>query len=179
MMKQLKIAFLSILIILTSCAGPEEKKEEQRQTDPTEVITLKEAELFGQNQTRLDNRKALELIRLYEAYANEHPDDSLSPEYLFRAADISMNMRRPKETIKLFDKIIVTYPDHEKTPSVIFLKAFVYEDQLQDLEEAKVYYELYLQKYPDGEFSDDAEVSMQNLGKTPEELIREFEENQQ
>jgi TolA-binding protein len=87
-----------------------------------------------------------------------------------------MNMRRPQATIALFDRIINEYPDYEKSPSALFLKAFVYEDQLQDLENAKHYYELFLEKYPESEFADDAEVSLQNLGKSPEELIREFEE---
>jgi inosine/xanthosine triphosphate pyrophosphatase family protein len=40
-------------------------------------------------------------------------------------------------------------------------------------------YELFLQKYPDNDFADDARISIENLGKTPEELIKQFEEQQQ
>jgi TolA-binding protein len=61
----------------------------------------------------------------------------------------------------------------------MFLKAFVYEDQLHDLNKAKKYYEEFLEKYPDSDFADDARISLQNLGKSPEELIKEFEEKQQ
>jgi TolA-binding protein len=89
-----------------------------------------------------------------------------------------MNLQRPKETIALFDALLENYPDYEKTPSVLFLKAFVYEDQLRDLDHARMYYEEFIEKYPGSDFADDAEMSLKNLGKTPEELILEFEKNQ-
>jgi hypothetical protein len=34
---------------------------------------------------------------------------------------------------------------------------------------------MFIQTYPDNEFADDAAISIENMGKTPEELIREFE----
>ena len=77
----------------------------------------------------------------------------------------------------LYDEILDDYPDFEKAPTVLFLKAFVYDDQLQDYTNAKKYYELFLEKYPNNEFTDDAEISLKNLGKTPEELIEEFQKN--
>ncbi len=49
---------------------------------------------------------------------------------------------------------------------------------LRDLDECKKYYEEFLEKYPESDFADDAEMSLKNLGKTPEELIMEFEKNQ-
>ncbi len=61
----------------------------------------------------------------------------------------------------------------------MFLKGYVYENDLRDLETAKKIYEEFLVKYPDDEFADDAEISIKNLGKSPEELIKEFEEQQQ
>jgi len=36
-------------------------------------------------------------------------------------------------------------------------------------------YELFLSEYPEHDFSDDAKLAIRNLGKTPEDLIREFE----
>ncbi len=60
----------------------------------------------------------------------------------------------------------------------MYLKAYVYENYLGDLEHAKMIYIEFLEKYPDNEFADDAEISIQNLGKSPEELIRQFEEQQ-
>jgi len=36
-------------------------------------------------------------------------------------------------------------------------------------------YREFLQKYPNHEFADDAELSLKNLGKTPEELLEQFQ----
>lgn len=177
------VGFLLIAstIIFSSCGDSVNKSEgSETKEKSTEVsIAEMEKEFFSETQTKMDKRKALDLVNLYVRFADENPDDENSPEYLFKAADISMNLNRPNQTIKLFDKILATYPTYSKTPSALFLKAFVYEDQLQDYDNAKKYYELFLTEYPDSEFTDDAEVSIKNLGKTPEELIQEFEENKQ
>ena len=116
------------------------------------------------------------MIDLYTEYAREFPDDTLAPVYLFKASDISMNLYRPLETIRILDTLLIKYPDYSKTPTALFLKAFVYEDQVKNYKLARKYYQQFIDKYPDNEFADDAQMSLENLGKSPEELIREFEE---
>ena len=177
-MNRLILLLLSFTLVLSSCEGPAGKSSET-ETDLKTSIDKLEEELFNSGKSRIDRKKALELIGLYSAYAKQNPDDELSPDYLFKAADISMNLNRPVQTIKLFDNILTTYPNNEKTPTALFLKAFVYEDQMKDYDKAREFYTLFLEKYPNNELSDDAEVSLKNLGKTPEELIREFEQNAQ
>ena len=169
---------LGLVILLSACNGSEEKSK-NNDTDLYSSIKKLETELFGSTQGKIDRNKAIELIDLYSEYANSNPEDTLSPEFLYKASDISMNMRRPVQTIELFNQLLTKYPEYEKTPTVLFLKAFVYEDQMNDYDRARKYYELFLEKYPDNEFADDAEISLKNLGKTPEELIKEFEESEQ
>jgi outer membrane protein assembly factor BamD (BamD/ComL family) len=176
-MKKYVLIFIVFIFAFSSCEGPKsESKKDNTEVSLEESIASLEKELFNTSAVRLDRKKALKLISLYEEYVDTYPQDKLAPEYLFKAADISMNMRRPQATIALFDRIIQEYPEYDKSSSALFLKAFVYEDQLQDYENAKINYELFLSKYPDSEFADDAQVSLRNLGKSPEELIKEFEE---
>lgn len=167
---------LGIIIFLAGCNSSGNKAENSG-SELHDKITKLEAELFDSQQPRVDQKKAIELIDLYAEYAESFPDDTMAPEFLYKASDISMNLRRPVQTIELFDLVLTKYPDFAKAPTVLFLKAFVYEDQMNDFERAKKYYEQFLEQYPDNEFADDAEVSLKNLGKTPEELIREFEES--
>jgi len=163
-----------IAFLLSSCAGPGEKSE-KKDNDLSTSIKKLEDELYSSDQSKFDRKKAGQLIDLYTEYADKFPDDTASPNYLYKASDLSMNLRQPVETIALFNRILDKYPDFDKAPTVLFLKAFVYEDQMNDLDRAKQYYELFLKKYPDNEFADDAKVSLKNLGKSPEELIKEFE----
>ena len=169
------VIFAIIAIVAFSCAGPETKKARTKQ-EMQDSIVFMENELFNLQTIRVDKDKVIRLIDLYTGYAQEFPDDSLAPVYLFKASDISMNLYRPIATIRILDTIMTKYPDYPKTPTALFLKAFVYEDQVKNYELARRYYRQFIEKYPDNEFADDARMSLENLGKSPEELIREFEE---
>jgi outer membrane protein assembly factor BamD (BamD/ComL family) len=173
-MKKTIILLLALMVMLASCNFPGKESDMQALKN---LIALLEKEVFNPANEKLDNAKARELIRLYEKAAKLEPKSKDAPEYLFKAADLSINVQTPSETILIYDEILVDYPEYEKAPAVLFLKAFVYDDQLHDYVNAKKYYELFIEKYPNNEFTDDAEISLKNLGKTPEELIEEFQKN--
>ncbi len=166
------IKTIGILLIaaflINACTSPKTKKL-------TEIKTL-EDELFSDESKMIDRTQANELIGLYIAYTDEFPEDTEAAEYLFKAGDMAMNLNMPRKAVQVFDRILNDYPNFEKTPQCLFLKGYVYENNLGDLQTAKEIYEEFIEKYPDDEFADDAEVSIKNLGKTPEELIKEFEE---
>ena len=169
------IYIVIILVISFSCSQQQENNKQSIQ----ESIDEMEAKLYNGEDAQVNMGDAVSLINLYKKFSKEYPKDSLAPIFLFRASDLSMNLNRPVQTIALFNDLLDNYPEYEKVPSVLFLKAFVYEDQLKDLDKAKMYYEEFLEKYPDSDFADDAEISLKYLGKTPEELILEFENNQE
>jgi len=50
---------------------------------------------------------------------------------------------------------------------------------LQNYDKATEIYEDFIAKYPESAFADDARISIDNMGKTPEELIQEFERRNQ
>ena len=59
------------------------------------------------------------------------------------------------------------------------MMGFVYENDLNDLVKAKATYEAFLQKYPnDPDFADDAKTALTMLGRSPEDIIKEFEQKQ-
>ena len=167
-MKKYSLLVFSLgLIILFSCS---------RSNKYAEIQKL-ESELYSENFVfdAEGKAKASTLVQAYLTFTEEHPQDTAAPIYLFKAADLSMNLGDASRAINLYNKVIYAYPDFEKNPQCLFLMAFIYENYLQNYGKAKEVYELFLQKYPDHEFADDAQMSLQNLGKSPEELIREFE----
>ena len=155
-----------ILVALISCQSARERDNKK--------ISALENELFSESGT-LNKEKVDELITAYFEFSEKFPADSLSPEYLFKAGDIAMNTNRSKKAIECYGKIIKEYSDYKKAPEALFLIGYVYENNLGLLPMAKSIYEEFLVKYPDNEFADDAEVSLKFLGKTPEELIEEFQ----
>ena len=163
----LLITGLLITVMFTSCQSPRDESIEN--------IENTELEVFSENGM-IDRNRVDELIETYVGFADEFPEDTLAPDYLFKAGDISMNTNRSRQAIRFYDRIITEFPDYKKTPEAMFLKAYVYENNLGRLDKAKEIYETFLTLYPNNEFADDAEVSLRFLGKSPEELIEIFQQ---
>ncbi|MBK9196761.1 MAG: hypothetical protein IPO17_17615 [Flavobacteriales bacterium] len=66
--------------------------------------------LSMEDDTIYNARGAQELLDVYKAYAKAYPLDSLSPEFLFRAAGLSDPLGRPDESVVLYDRVIKSYP---------------------------------------------------------------------
>jgi len=164
------VLFIST-ILLISCNNTNNSNN----TVTLEQISSLEKELFSSENLSLDMAKAKHLAELYIEFAKTHPQDQLSPEFLYKASDIYMNLNYPKQALALYDNILTKYPSYKNNPTIMFLKGFVYDDQLKDYDNARVCYENFLEKYPESEFADDAIISLNNLGKSPEEMIKEFE----
>ena len=162
---------LSIFLFMFACTSPKQKLNNQ--------ISSLENSLFSETSSMIDENKTLELVNTYIEYADKFPEDTNSVNYLFKAADISMNLLDPNRSIRLFDRIMTEYPDYSKIPHCLFLKGYVYENSLRNLDAAKALYLAFLDRYPQHEFADDVAISLQHLGKTPEQLIQEFQANQQ
>ncbi|NCC72739.1 MAG: tetratricopeptide repeat protein [Sphingobacteriia bacterium] len=160
-------SFALVFLFMAGCRSP-------RRENITEIENI-EKSLFDQ-ESAIDRTKVGELIDLYVRFADTYPDDSLSPAYLFKAGDMAMNTNRSQQAIEFYKRIIDNYPDYPKVPEALFLQGYVYENNLGRLDEAKRIYEQFLELYPENDFADDARVSLQFLGKTPEELIEIFQQ---
>jgi TolA-binding protein len=161
--------FLPAALLLVSCTPAEQRLKDD--------IAGMEQELFSDTGTMPDSAKANSLIRLYMSFADKYPSDTSSPVYIFRAADLASKSGDVHSAVNIFGKLVKTYPDHRNTPVAVFLQGFIYENQAGDPMKAKPYYEEFLSKYPDHPMAPDVSFSLENLGKSPEELIRSFEKN--
>lgn len=164
------LLLLVYFIVFTSCTKDPRKEQ-------IKSIKKQESELYA-DQT-IDRAKGLKMIDAYLNYSKQYPDDTLSAVYLFKAAEISMNLQLGSQSVFYFDKILTNYPNFYKLPECLFLKAFVFENQLGKIEKAGHFYNEFLIKYPNHILAKDAKASIEYLGKSPEELIKIFEEKNQ
>ena len=113
----------------------------------------------------------------YVAYVKKNINDEVSPDMLFKAIDISMNLNggNPQKTIEIIDFMVETYPQHMLAPMALYIKAFVYESN-NDIPSAKETYRVFLEKYPNDPLVEDVKASLRNAGIPLEELVRQFEE---
>lgn len=161
---------VAMLTIFSACGPSKEKR----------IIRIADLEkrLFSAEAASFSKEAADSLINMYVEYTDKYPEDSLAPGFLFKAANVTMNNNDPHKAIGFFDRYIEKYPNAPKAPMCLFFKGFIYENMLRDLDKAREIYLMFIEKYPSDEFADDAQMALKNLGKTPEMLIREFEEKQ-
>lgn len=161
--------YFLLLLSFSSCFQPQKREQE--------LIGRIESRLFNDSTMRPVVSSADSLVRLYLAYAEAYPDDTLSPEYLFRAGDLSQGIGRFDQAIDIFGKV-QRYPNYQKAGTASFLRGFVAENSKGDTALARKYYEQFLQTYPSHPLNSDAKLSLDYLGKTPEELMQILEQKQ-
>lgn len=144
--------------------------------DTEEFIKLKAEKIFGtEDANGLDRNASFEYVDAVEAYAMVFPDSENASRYLFNAAEVSKTIGTFKKSLSLYDWIITKFPDDKNVPTAMFLKAFILEDNMKNIDAAKEAYETFIEKYPAHHFADDAQFSLNNLGKSDAEIQQELE----
>ena len=177
MKKSLRTIFIGFAVAgLIACGNGNEGEATNKPpvTKETMQQNIEQVEKKAESHTELDLSTANSLLALYSDYAKNHPDDPKTPEYLFKAGRIATTLKQGKQAIDYFERAHNS-PNFSKAPDALFLQGFVYETIMNDTANAKKTYQEVMTKYPDTQFAKDAQVSIDNMGKSPEELIREFE----
>lgn len=160
--------FMSLFVACQSGPG---------KADMTKSIQTLENEIGAAAQPPPDKVEALQNALI--SYAVAFPEDSNSVKYLSRAGETARLLRQYDKAFEIFGKIEKNYPGTKEAATAMFMKGFTLDNDLKQLEEAKTAYEAFLEKYPNDEFADDAQFLLQNLGTSPEEIIKGFEKKAQ
>lgn len=184
MRKVVAIAIIVSMGFLVACGSQQSEENQEESTyialDKMNIESLedeikKREKALNEDSSGVDNRIAANLMEAYSVYAERFPNRANSADRLFKAAELAMSLNHSAQSIKYFSKVFDDYPEYDKRPYALFLKAFVLENQAKDYDQAKMVYENFIELFPKHAMADDAEYSLKNMGKSPEELIREFE----
>ena len=177
----MKQSIIALFLILSFAAcnnnGPDVTVQDPGK--PVRDTLIHNIEMLEQQistQQTVDYKFAAELVAAYLDFFNNYPKDALAADYLFKAGEVSMNIKQSEKAIEFLKKLIDLYPNYKKASFALFLEGFIYETQLRDMNKAKEIYTQVIQLYPNTRIADDAKASIANLGKSDEELIKEFEE---
>lgn len=154
------------LIALSACSGGRQNRLDE--------IKEKEAILTKSYEEVFDRSTAESLRQDYLDFADEYPEDSLAPKFLHKAAELSLAIEMPKDAVSTLDTLISRYPDYAYLPDALFFKGFILENHMKDIPAAKKAYVDFLKRFPDHELAIQVSQTIENLGKSPEELVKEF-----
>lgn len=158
-----KALFIALAIVtIVACQSPKEKA----------LANIKDLEA----NDSIFSPEQIEKVKLaYIDFANKYPDDELAPEFLFKAGQRCNASANHEQAIQLFQQVIEKYPTHKIAEDALFLQGYVYENSLQDMSRAKTAYVKFLELYPTSDLAEDAKHSIEDLGKTPEQIFAEFD----
>lgn len=169
-----KIHYTSIvfLMLLAACYPKSEWYRTKILQQESNILNLAKSGV-------LDSTSINQLLVAYEDYADKHPSDPQSVEFLYKAADFYRAMNMPLRSISVYEKIYETFPNHSQRPKVLFLQGFIYENDVKNYTAAQIKYHEFLTQYPDHPLAKDVKLSLQLMGKSPEQLIEEFKKQTQ
>ncbi len=168
-MNRLVVAIV-LLVAISSCQPPQMKLRD--------AIANAEAVVTSDSLGEIPVEKGDSLVDMYIAYTDEFKDDTLCADYFFRAAEVSMRIGKPSHAVDFYGRI-QRFPNYRKTARALFMQGFVSENNIHDVEAAKGFYHKFLMQYPNHVLAGDVKIMLENIGLTPEELIKKFEANTQ
>lgn len=151
------------------------QKEEIKDLDAY-IAKLADNVFIDPDKFGINKISAQKYVDACEAHAIGLPNNEMSPEYLYRAAEMARTLRTYPKALSIFDWIEEKYPNYEKAASSVFLKGFMLENELNNKEAAREVYNEFLTKYPKNELADDVKFLLDNIDKTPEEIMKMIDE---
>jgi TolA-binding protein len=163
-----KIFLLLSILSIFACANQKRQEALDKIKDAEKKLTA--------DLANLDIKAAKELIQQYDAFVTAYPKDTSAANAMFKAGDLSQGIGEYGKAIKYWGDLREGFPAYRLTPDGMFLQAFTYENSLQDKDNAKRYYSMFLEKYPNHELAASAKTSLEQIDIPLEELVKKFQQ---
>lgn len=146
-------SFITI-VVLAGCGGPSAE------------------EYFAKAQQAQTAQEFQQAMDLYEKVISEHPEDPAAGDAMFMIATILNNdLHDYDAAVDAYKRYVGNHPEGKETAIAMFLIGYLYNNELQNFDSASVAYRRFLEKFPNHEMSQAAQFELDNLGKSPEELL--------
>jgi tetratricopeptide (TPR) repeat protein len=167
---------LAIAITLASCTHTETTTTETDSPRAKQIAIIKanEAKLFG-TLAKADEKTIPDAtIKSYSDFATKFPKDTLAPDFLFKAAEVATSTKQYGQALNFYRIITDNYHNFKLLPESYYLQAFLLDNYMNKDAEARPIYEMIIKNYPTITYANDAKAAINNLGKSDEDLIKEF-----
>lgn len=177
-MNKFKNFVFAFLVLIISSCGSDEKISEQNMLskDPKADILNRIKNLEGQmhRSEKIDNVLAGQALQIYHEYSQTYPTDEITPDYLFKAGEIATAIQQYPQAYSHYKTISEKYPTYKMIQESMFLQASILDNYLNEDDKARVVYEALIKRFPESTYATDAKAAIDNLGKSDEDLIKEF-----
>jgi TolA-binding protein len=111
-------------------------------------------------------------IQVCQSLLKRYPEGTKAPAALYMLGDICQNSKHDyPAAVNYYHAFVTKYPNLNSTPVAMFVIGFIYNNNLQMFDSARVAYQAFMEKFPNHELVVSAKFELDNLGKTPDEII--------
>jgi len=141
----------------------------------------KDQTLFNKAAEKSKAKNYSEALKDYQEIINEYSGSEKAPESIFAVAAMYHMYQIPnvskdeslKKAVEYYQKLYQQFPKDERAPKALFMSGFILANELGNIEAARLAYQEFLNKFPKHELATPAKTELDNLGKTPEEILQE------
>jgi|GEM_PF-1205818 len=161
------------LLAGTGCDSPPATREDLAKIE-LESIALMEDKVFGDSLEVAELTLAFDLATRMALFADSFPEHPKAGNMLFRSADLCQGLNQGSLSIKRFERFRRNFPKDSLVADALFMEGHVAETILTDTALAKRKYNEFIGLYPSHPFAPGAKFSLDNMGKTEEEMIQDL-----
>jgi len=127
--------------------------------------------------TQLDPTVGNKAIKAFADFSFYCKDDSLAPIFLMKAGQIASSINNLPQAQVCFEKCYKDFPNFKNRGAAMFLLAQLYDEvsMLNNEDEARELYGKIINMFPNSEWAAQADAARALIGKTDEQIIKEFE----
>lgn len=146
MLKKTVLPFIVIIISFLFGACNSKTKDAQEISEMQHNMDSVFASAGNFNEAQ--KAQANEMIKAYMNYAEQYPEDSLSPKFLFESSRIQLMIPDYPAAISILETIPQKYPDDALAPTALSTAAALCENILKNCAKAAEYLNQLKEKYP-------------------------------
>ncbi len=140
----------------------------------------KDNELYESANAKLKANNYAEALKDYKKIIDEYPNSDKAAESFFAIAVMYHMYQIPniskdesfKKAVEYYQKCYQQFPDEEKGAKALFMSGFILANEINNIDDARLAYKKFLEKYSSHELAPQAKIELDNLGKTPEEILQ-------
>jgi TolA-binding protein len=142
--------------------------------DPNDFSKMNEEELQKRSDELYASGEFQKSATCLETFIKKYPQNPNATKILNNLASIYGNeIKDMNKALEQYKKIITDYPQSNECPNAMFTTAFLYNEQ-KNYDQAKIYYEMFIQKFPNHEAVTSAKFELANLGKSMDEIMQKI-----
>ena len=166
-MQFFRITLFILFLVLTSCS-----KEKNIEVIEEKEINLQMIDAYQEGMKFLDDGDGLTAAKKFSEAELLFPQSLWAPRAALMAAYAYYKDEYYSDTIYEVERFLKTYPNHQRTDYAYYLLAVTHYnlivDETRDLQsmlEAKNYFEIIIQKYPNTEYAIDSKFKLELINE--------------